>query len=235
MTQEPETVSRAREDSLKSASVENKTKLSEKEWMALEKISRVRPAMTRRESATKDIQSRFKVVIQNDDENDMESHEEADEEPRKLERVTDGGHSSKAFSSLEDRLTTQIQQGLAQAVQQGLAQAVLQLKEFIMHNQREHRATAAGSSGSQSEGRELTVTSHEQPLGIKDSCSDNGSSGSVLETNNRNNGASTARFDSFQRSAGGDALPGADCGSINTSKGICGSLDKEHTTHRSLY
>lgn len=48
--------------------------------------------MTERESMTTDVLSRSKVVIQKDGENNMESHE-ADEEPRKLKRVIDGGHS----------------------------------------------------------------------------------------------------------------------------------------------
>lgn len=113
-----------------------------------------------------------------DDENDMGSHQD-DEGPSEPERLTGAGHPPKVLSGLEERLTTQIQQGFAQAV--------LQLKEFVVRSQSEHRTTAAGSTGAQKDNQELTVTSHEQPLGIKDSCSDNGSSGSVLETGNRNN------------------------------------------------
>lgn len=107
----------------------------------------------------------------------LELFVEADEEPHKLELLTDGGHSATALSSLVDRITTRIQQGLAQAV--------VQLKEFVMSIQGEHRPTGVGNSGTQSDNRELTGTTHVQSLGIKDSGSDSGSAGHVLETANQ--------------------------------------------------
>lgn len=79
-------------------------------------------------------------TIQNDVESDIELHKD-ENDPHRQEGVTNGGKLgfSDELSSLEDRLTTEIQR---------LSQAVLQLQEFVVHGYKEHRSVMNMNSGS---------------------------------------------------------------------------------------